>query len=154
VTDARPRLNTNETEFPMKTSNWLKTGILAALVTCALGVPATQAQPPGNPPKPVKLAPQITLGIHADFTRNGVVIRGVEPDSAAERLGLERGDVIWSINGKVVNSNSSYVQAMNDCGGSVEMMVRNVRDGRYVIVRGSLTPPPPAGLVYGPPGRP
>jgi len=93
------------------------------------------------------------LGIYADYTRVGAIVRAVEPGSAADRFGLEPGDIIRSINGIAISNQSSYVQAMNDCGGYVEMWVRNVRDGGTVRVRGSVYPLP--GPIFGDPaGRP
>ena len=126
-------------------------GFLAAMI-CVLGWSVMAHAQPGGPKNSggVYLANnQYKLGIYADFTQYGVVIRGVEPGSAAERFGLESGDVIRSINGRSILSHSNYVQAMFDSGGFVELWVRNVRDGGMVRLSGSLNVPPQQGPIYG-----
>jgi predicted metalloprotease with PDZ domain len=167
----------------MKTTTSLKFAVLAVATLCTFGATAhaqivvapktiTPKPFPQMPvvPTPVvptpnpRLAPtpnlrlvngEYKLGIYADYTRVGAIVRAVEPGSAADRFGLEPGDIIRSINGIAVISYSSYVQAMNDCGGYVEMWVRNVRDGGVVRVRGSVYPslPVPPGPIFGTPAR-
>jgi membrane-associated protease RseP (regulator of RpoE activity) len=121
-------------------------------------VPTPQVRTPFVPTPNLGLVNgEYKLGIYADYTRFGVVVRAVEPGSAAQRLGIESGDVIRSINGITITGYSSYVQAMNNGGGYVDMWVRNVRDGGTVRVRGSvysLLPVPPGPIFGAPAGRP
>ncbi len=65
----------------------------------------------------------------------GVVITSVEPASAAEAAGLERGDVIQEINHKPVSNLQEYRQAIASAGNQPVLLLIN-QGGRtqYVVV--------------------
>jgi S1-C subfamily serine protease len=45
---------------------------------------------------------------------SGVVVTGVDPESLAAESGIQRGDIIISINKKPVGSVKEYYSAMNE----------------------------------------
>ena len=45
---------------------------------------------------------------------NGVVVSEVKPDTAAEKAGLRRGDVVLEVGGKVINSTAEFKRETND----------------------------------------
>lgn len=59
--------------------------------------------------------------------RDGVLIRGVEPDSAAQRAGLERGDLIVSAGGADVSSVDVVYDALDRAQADGELELRIVR---------------------------
>jgi hypothetical protein len=64
-----------------------------------------------NSPRKYKVA----LGVIPDFTnteQNGFKIDGTKKDSPAEKSGMLRGDIIQSIDGKMVNNIQDYMQRM------------------------------------------
>lgn len=89
------------------------------------------------------------LGISGQTIGNyGVKIIGVQTGSLADRLQLERGDIILSVNGCRVRSVSELRGALKDAirkGGKVVIKVDNIRarqghcDQRIVVVRGHLS---------------
>ncbi|HEV2764344.1 MAG TPA: DegQ family serine endoprotease [Pyrinomonadaceae bacterium] len=68
----------------------------------------------------------------------GVIVRNVQPGSAAERAGLRRGDVITSLNGQPVLDSNSFRNriAGTQPGGEVTLTV--TRDGREQQLRATL----------------
>src|SRR4051794_4620497 len=44
------------------------------------------------------------LGVHAEATKGQLVVTDVEPDTPAERAGLQSGDVLLKVDGKEVHS--------------------------------------------------
>jgi S1-C subfamily serine protease len=75
----------------------------------------------------------------------------VDPGSPADlQAGLEPGDVIVRINGRIVRNQSEFVNVINNSGGFVRLLIRNVRGGGLVTVgvdlglgRIPIDPPPP-----------
>ncbi len=57
----------------------------------------------------------------------GMVITRVMPGSEAARIGLERGDVILSINGQQLCHNGDYERALRRSSGHLDLRVRDVR---------------------------
>ena len=68
----------------------------------------------------------------------GVIVRSVQPGSAAERAGLRRGDVITTLNGQPVTDSNSFRNriAGTQPGGEVTLTV--TREGREQQVRATL----------------
>ena len=125
---------------------FLSFGALAGtlvVLTCAL--PAA-AVPPRLPARPIYY-----LGAYGAWTFQGLRVAYVDPGSPADvQAGLERGDVIVRINGQVVRNQSDFVNVINESRGFVRLLIRNVRDGRYVTAAVDLEvlplpidPPPP-----------
>ncbi|MDR2705265.1 MAG: caspase family protein [Planctomycetaceae bacterium] len=53
-------------------------------------------------------------------------------DSPAQRSGLEAGDVIVEINGKVINTEQEYSDAVDASGKKMQVKLINVRDGKTI----------------------
>jgi hypothetical protein len=53
-------------------------------------------------------------------------------DSPAQRSGLETGDVIIEINGKVINTEQEYSDAVDASGKKMQVKLINVRDGKTI----------------------
>ena len=51
------------------------------------------------------------MGIEAS---DGIVIAGVKEDSAAEKAGLQKGDIITQVNGSDINSEADLEKAVKD----------------------------------------
>jgi predicted metalloprotease with PDZ domain len=88
------------------------------------------------------------LGVRADATQSGYLIRGVEPNSAASRVGLEPGDRVVTIDGiqiglvghKVVRLGDTLERQGRD-DGRVRLLVQNRRNGRLVALNVTLRRP-------------
>jgi S1-C subfamily serine protease len=65
------------------------------------------------------------LGQHMHFIPEGVVVRDVEPGSAAERAGLRPDTIIRKVNGTFVESPSQFYAAMDQAVGAVELTCLN-----------------------------
>jgi len=68
----------------------------------------------------------------------GVIITDIAPGSPAEKVGLDRGDVIFRVNNTPVNDPKTFQSAISQAakeGGAV-LLVRDVRSGRigYITV--------------------
>lgn len=94
--------------------------------------------PPGGYPQ--RVAPYVQppvvphtprLGFYGQMHYGwGMMVVSVTPGSLASRNGLESGDVILEINGRPVQSDHDYRQALREAvfqGGYVQLLVDNVR---------------------------
>ena len=65
------------------------------------------------------------------MTHRGMQVVSVNYGGVAQRIGLESGDIITSINGQQIHCEQSYRQALAQAavygGGNVTLQVRNVR---------------------------
>jgi len=68
----------------------------------------------------------------------GVIISQVQPDSAAEKAGLRRGDVITALNGQPVNESNVLRNAIASTAPGVEVTLTIQRDGSEQQVRATL----------------
>jgi Do/DeqQ family serine protease len=68
----------------------------------------------------------------------GVIVSSVSPDSAADRAGLERGDVITSLNGKSVHDMHALRNRIADAGPGSTADLTIVRDGAEKHVSAKL----------------
>lgn len=98
---------------------------------------------PKNEPMP-KSEPNIgsaVLGVELDLADSQPIIRVIQPNSAAARVGLRVGDVVESFNGVAVTSPQGLVEqiASKRAGDSVKVIVRR-GDSRleYQIILGQL----------------
>jgi len=79
--------------------------------------------------QPQRSAAGLTRGLSAHAGR-GVTVDEAPPGSAARDLGLERGDVIISVNGKPINSPAEFAQVYATQGKPRQLEA--VRDGQAV----------------------
>jgi len=135
--------------------------VLAGLMLAAAGPLA--AQPPGPPagdgPGSQRPAPRAALGLNiggGEGQRDGVPVVGVSPDGAAAQGGLQAGDVLVSIDGKMLKAEGdrSARQILMDHMLSVEpgdkVALEYRRDGkttRVEVVAQAPSPPTFAGMM-------
>jgi serine protease Do len=79
-----------------------------------------------------ELRKQLDLG-----SDGGLIIAGVDPDSAGGEAGLRRGDVILEVNQVPVPDLASYRRAIADTGGkeSVLFLVKRGKGSLYLVVQ-------------------
>lgn len=67
----------------------------------------------------------------------GVIVAGVEPESAAAESGIQRGDIIISVNQRKTGNLQEYAAAMKDAEkrGSVALLVRRGSDSIYYALK-------------------
>ena len=88
------------------------------------------------------------LGVRADATDAGYLVRSVEHRSAARKIGLEPGDRIVAINGEQIGLVGREIVALSQtlerCGsrnGRVHLLVQNRRNQRLVSLAATLLHP-------------
>lgn len=84
----------------------------------------------------------------------GVKVVEVNGGSAAQKMGLEAGDVILAINGVKVEDNSEYVRLIKASGERIALDVRDVHTGNVVRLQGDLDDAQDDGAPPQPPSRP
>jgi S1-C subfamily serine protease len=72
------------------------------------------------------------------WTGGGVRVQQVMPGSAAERAGLEAGDVITAIDGEPVGDLREYSALLKAHAPGDEIEVAVVRDGEELVVSATL----------------
>jgi len=128
---------------------WILLGVVAfgvVMIACAvtgagLTYLALRAQPVAN-------AQTILSGPEEpDVSAVGVLVTSVEPDSPAEKAGIQRGDIILAIDGEDINSTVELIEALEgkDSGEEVSLTIQHgdeidevllqleERDGRVFI---------------------
>lgn len=76
---------------------------------------------------------EVTEEVYKELNLNdiaGVIITYIEPDGAADRAGLKRGDVILKINGKPVNTKSSFDEQLSYFKPGDKVNIQYSRDGK------------------------
>jgi serine protease Do/serine protease DegQ len=93
------------------------------------------------------LTPELAeaLGIKKD-TR-GVMIVEVVPDTAAERAGLKRSDVIVSVNERIVSSSNDIRLLISQLLPGTEVALQVIRESEEVVVKATLDAVPGEGLT-------
>lgn len=142
--------------------------LVGALTVCALSVPVAVATPPqklllapGEPNGPFFPLPK--FGFSSFNTGFGERVTFVKPNSRAARLGLQPGDVIFSLNGIPLRYRGSWGDALRQAvldGGRVTLRIRDVNTGRIAfrqtfvggfngpIVDNNLTDCPPEPIAH------
>lgn len=90
--------------------------------------------------RPQPAGPTYFLGVTVNHRRSGAEIRNVYFGTPAQRLGLESGDVITSINGMRVNKSNSLYSVLQNAGnmsqnGVVLLGLSDVRTGNVLYRR-------------------
>jgi S1-C subfamily serine protease len=91
----------------------------------------------GAPAGPRGPAPYL-LGILGDYTPQGMFIRIVGPGTPAQRIGLQPGDRISRINGRLITNQDALFQALYSSGGGVDLVVVKGNSGAVVRRHASL----------------
>ncbi len=68
---------------------------------------------------------------------SGVFISGIDPDGAAAEAGLQRGDIILSINGRKIATVAEYNRAMSESNkkGSAVFLIRRGNSSIYFVLK-------------------
>jgi S1-C subfamily serine protease len=119
-------------------------GLILAIAADAAFRQRTDALGRGEPPKRVRLGvavapPRAARRLRRAVglpERDGVLVRGVEDDSAAARAGVERGDLIVSAAGREIDSVEALYEALDGASaqGSLELTLVRGSDERTVKV--------------------
>ena len=103
-------------------------------------VPGT-GQPAYPPPTYYPPVAMWRLGITGtEWPGVGVRISTIEPEGAAEQMGIEVSDVIVQINGRPIRSMYDLRNAVAASGGYARVLVLDNRTNSYMWHNGSLTP--------------
>ncbi len=109
---------------------------------------------PGEATNPSPRAPVRSLGVSAEPVtvgqRTAMKVVGVQPESPAQKAGLEPGDVIVTANGVPITGVEALSAAVRKSGPTLSLMVRDTRNGKDTRVDvklggdepGNLTPAP------------
>ncbi len=76
---------------------------------------------------------EVTEEVYKELNLNdiaGVIITYVEPDGAADKAGLKRGDVILKVNGKSVNSKSFFDEQLSYFKPGDKITIQYSREGK------------------------
>jgi S1-C subfamily serine protease len=92
-----------------------------------------------------------SLGISAEPAqigqRTGMKVVGVEPDSLAQKAGIEVGDVIVAANGVPVTGAEALSAVLHKSGATLALTIRDTRTGRDVPVEVKLGVPDAGSLA-------
>jgi serine protease Do len=84
-----------------------------------------------------ELTPDLAGRLELPRTAKGVVIMDVEAGSAAEDAGLQRGDVIVSVNGQAVEDPEGFKNEIDKAraDGVARLRIRNGNTHRFTVLR-------------------
>ncbi len=86
------------------------------------------------------MSPELAKALGID-QRSGVVVTQVTPGSAAEKAGIKAGDVIVSLDGQPISSNSSVVSSIGVLRVGTPVKLGLVRDGANITVTAVIAKP-------------
>jgi serine protease Do len=78
--------------------------------------------------------------------KDGVLVKSVTQDSAAQKAGLKAGDVITSINGRQVYEVSDVNRALDRMENADEFTIEIMRDRKAQTIKGKLEARPRSGI--------
>ncbi len=83
---------------------------------------------------------KVSLGIMPDHASggDGLRIAAISPGKAAERAGLQKGDIITAIQGEKVDGIESYMNQMNKCEKGQIILIDILRNGEKKILTVAL----------------
>jgi Do/DeqQ family serine protease len=99
------------------------------------------------------LTPDMAKSLNITSTQ-GVLVSQVNEGSAADKAGIKPGDVIVSINGQTIKSNSELRNAIGLSRVGDKLEVSLIRDRKPLQVTAIITEPPVARAVAARPGTP
>jgi serine protease Do len=73
--------------------------------------------------------------------KDGVLVKSVEKDSAAQKAGIKAGDVITAVNGRKIYETSDVNRAIDRSDDGAEFTIDLVRDKKPQTVKGKLESP-------------
>ncbi len=100
---------------------------------------------PGDATNPAPKVPGRSLGVSAEPVtigqRTAMKVVGVQPDSPAQKAGIEPGDVIVAANGAPVTGAEAMSAIVHKSGKSLSLTVRDTRTGKDTRVEVTLGGP-------------
>ncbi len=94
-------------------------------------------------------APRPFLGVSlGDAAGKGVAVTDITPASAAEKAGLEKGDILISIDGKELNNSQEVVECIQSKKAGNDIVVSIIRNGQQKNVMATLTDAQPQVQVF------
>lgn len=127
----------------MKSSGWKQAAVTLAVLACVLagGAPAG-AQTPKYP-----------VGMLGKYTSDGMLIQKVISDTPADKAGLQSGDLILKVDGRLITNQDDFVSVINTSGGQVVLVVKKGGNGKVCRVgldlAGTNKQGPPAPYFLG-----
>jgi PDZ domain len=104
--------------------------------------PMAAVPPAGGPPGTGARYPYWALGVYTQPVHLGdrVGLQITQIGAAAQRVGLEPGDVILEAGGEATRSHKELLRAISRSGGSLKLTIRDVRTGKRTTVEVALNP--------------
>jgi DNA-binding protein H-NS len=81
---------------------------------------------------------KVSLGVMIENTDSGVVVTDIVPGSAAESVGLRRGDTILKINDKYIFTINGLLEALNPFNPDEKVKIKYLREGKEKSGSGKL----------------
>lgn len=81
---------------------------------------------------PVTVTPELAKQLELPASTRGVIVGRVDRKSPAEQAGLEPGDIITSVNGKPVTTDSSIIRIIGETKPGSTVSMTYVRNGKSV----------------------
>lgn len=78
------------------------------------------------------------LGVTTETAEKGARIMAVTKESAADKAGLQRGDVITKLNDRKIESPESLTQAVGQCQPGEQVKIKYIREGKEKTVKTEL----------------
>jgi len=79
------------------------------------------------------------LGVNTEYTEKGARVVSVTPEGAAQKAGLQKGDIITKINGKAIDENNDITKVVRQHKPNDKVKVAYLRDGKEKEVEAQLT---------------
>jgi putative serine protease PepD len=102
-------------------------------------IPSDKARQVANDLMAGKKVSHPTLGVSVtEADGGGALVSSVTPNSGAAKAGLQQGDVVTSVNGKVINSSDDLVAAIQSASAGDKVTIVFTRNGAQKTVTATL----------------
>lgn len=126
----------------MRGAEMLSRSLILIFVTLVASMPATGAEAAGGRTASSSIRQSFRLGIWTTSVRyydpvservtTGLRVDAVQVGGPAQRVGIEAGDIIVSIDGQRVETVEEVGNVLDSTGGSASVYLRDCRTGQYV----------------------
>ena len=82
------------------------------------------------------------FGIACEENISGVVVKEVIPETAAEKAGVEAGDILLAVNDEPINSREEFIILVSSLEPGAEVVVMLKRSGSELSLKTNLGPRP------------
>jgi serine protease Do len=107
----------------MTCSGWKRSAVALAALACVLGAGSPAGAQTNYP-----------VGMLGKYTPDGMLIQKVLPDTPAAKGGLQNGDLILKVDGRLVTNQDDFVSLINSSGGQVVLVVKKGANNRVCRV--------------------